>query len=56
MELNEVLVKKLIDKGYKISTAESCTGGLLASKIVVSFTNYNSVLIFCWKRFLKEEL
>ena len=34
MELNEVLVKKLIDKGYKISTAESCTGGLLASKIV----------------------
>lgn len=34
MELNEVLVNKLIDKEYKISTAESCTGGLLASKIV----------------------
>ena len=34
MELNEVLVNKLIEKGYKIATAESCTGGLLASKIV----------------------
>ena len=34
MELNEVLVNKLIDKNYKIATAESCTGGLLAAKIV----------------------
>lgn len=34
MELNEKLVNKLIEKKYKISTAESCTGGLLASKIV----------------------
>ena len=34
MELNEIVVNKLIEKGYKISTAESCTGGLLASKIV----------------------
>ena len=33
MELNEVLVKKLIDKGYKISTAESCTGGRLAATL-----------------------
>ena len=28
------LVLKLIEKGYKIATAESCTGGMLASKIV----------------------
>lgn len=34
MELNEIVVNKLIEKGYKISTAESCTGGMLASKIV----------------------
>ena len=34
MELNEILVNKLIDKNYKIATAESCTGGLLAAKIV----------------------
>ena len=34
MELNEIVVNKLIKKGYKIATAESCTGGMLASKIV----------------------
>ena len=34
MEANLLLVNKLIEKGYKISTAESCTGGLLAAKIV----------------------
>lgn len=34
MELNELLVNRLIELGYKIVTAESCTGGLLASKIV----------------------
>lgn len=28
------LVLKLIEKGYKIATAESCTGGMLASHIV----------------------
>ena len=52
MELNEVLVNKLIEKGYKIATAESCTGGLLASKIVevanaskvfdISFVTYSN--------------
>lgn len=31
--INTELVKKLIDKKLKISTAESCTGGLLAEKI-----------------------
>ncbi len=34
MEANILLVNKLIEKGYKIATAESCTGGLLASKII----------------------
>ncbi len=28
------LVLKLISKGYKISTAESCTGGMLAATII----------------------
>ena len=30
----EVLVKKLTEKGYRISLAESCTGGLCTAKIV----------------------
>ena len=34
MELNERLVNKLIELNYKITFAESCTGGLVASKIV----------------------
>lgn len=34
MNLNEIVVNKLIEKGYKIATAESCTGGLLAATIV----------------------
>ena len=32
--MNKKLVDKLISLNYKISTAESCTGGLLASSIV----------------------
>ncbi len=31
---NKELVNLLISKGYKISAAESCTGGLFAAKIV----------------------
>ena len=34
MNINEIVVNKLIEKNYKIATAESCTGGLLASAIV----------------------
>ena len=34
MFINEKLVNRLIELEYKISTAESCTGGMLASKIV----------------------
>ena len=43
MESNYLLVEKLMEKGYKISFAESCTGGLLASKIV-DVPNTSSVL------------
>lgn len=39
----ELLVNKLIEKGYKIASAESCTGGLFASKIV-EVPNASSVL------------
>lgn len=31
---NKELVNRLIEKGYKISAAESCTGGMFAAKIV----------------------
>ena len=34
MKLEEQLVDLLIEKNYKITTAESCTGGLIASSIV----------------------
>ena len=43
MESNILLVNKLMEKGYKIATAESCTGGLLAAKIV-DVANASSVL------------
>ena len=34
MEKSKELVKILIDKGYTIAFAESCTGGMMASSIV----------------------
>ena len=34
MELEEQVVQKLIEKKWKITTAESCTGGLLAGRIL----------------------
>lgn len=34
MELEEQVVEKLIEKNWKITTAESCTGGLLAGRIL----------------------
>ena len=34
MNLEEKLVQKLLEKGYTLTTAESCTGGLLAGRIL----------------------
>lgn len=34
MEYNEQLVRILKEKGYHVSTAESCTGGMIAANIV----------------------
>ena len=34
MNLEEKIVKALLEKGYTITTAESCTGGLLAGRIL----------------------
>lgn len=34
MNLEERVVNKLLEKGYTITTAESCTGGLLAGRIL----------------------
>ena len=33
LRIEEVIVKKLMDKGYKIGLCESCTGGLISSMI-----------------------
>ena len=43
MTLEEEVVTKLIEKGYHISCAESCTGGLVAASIV-NVANASSVL------------
>ena len=34
IEIEEIVGKMLIEKGLTISTAESCTGGMIASKLV----------------------
>ena len=34
MNLEEQIVKKLLEKGYTVTTAESCTGGLLAGRLL----------------------
>ena len=34
MQLEDKVVAKLLEKGYTVSTAESCTGGLLAGTIL----------------------
>lgn len=34
MQIEELVVQKLIEKGYHISFAESCTGGLAAATLV----------------------
>lgn len=34
MNLEEKLVQKLLEKGYTLTTAESCTGGLLAGRLL----------------------
>ena len=44
--LNEKLIHLLIDKGLKISTAESCTGGLL-SALLTNVSGASEVLEEC---------
>lgn len=34
MKIENKIYEKLKEKGYKVATAESCTGGLLAGKII----------------------
>ena len=34
MNIEEIVYQKLLEKNYKVATAESCTGGLLAGKII----------------------
>ena len=44
MKLEERVVKQLVEKGYHISFAESCTGGLIA-KLVTDVPGSSSVLL-----------
>lgn len=34
MRIENKVYKKLLERGYKVATSESCTGGLLAGKII----------------------
>ena len=34
MTLEEIVVEKLLAKGYTVTTAESCTGGLIAATLI----------------------
>jgi PncC family amidohydrolase len=53
MALEEQLVEKLIEKGYHISFAESCTGGLCCG-ILVNVTNASKVLDMSFVTYANE--
>lgn len=53
MALEEQLVEKLIEKGYKISFAESCTGGLCCATLV-NAANASKVLDMSFVTYANE--
>ncbi len=53
MELEEKLVNLLIDKGYHISFAESCTGGLCCGRLV-NVANASKVLDMSFVTYANE--
>ena len=53
MALDEQLVDKLIEKGYHISFAESCTGGLCCGNLV-NVTNASKVLDMSFVTYANE--
>lgn len=53
MALEEQVVDKLIEKGYHISFAESCTGGLCCG-ILVNVTNASKVLDMSFVTYANE--
>lgn len=53
MALEEQLVEKLIEKGYHISFAESCTGGLCCG-ILVNVANASKVLDMSFVTYANE--
>ncbi|MDE5984287.1 MAG: CinA family protein [Eubacterium sp.] len=53
MALEEQLVDKLIEKGYHISFAESCTGGLCCGNLV-NVTNASKVLDMSFVTYANE--
>lgn len=53
MNIEEIVVNKLIEKGYKISFAESCTGGLCCGKLV-DVSNASKVLDMSFVTYANE--
>lgn len=53
MNIEEIVVNKLIDKNYKISFAESCTGGLCCGKLV-NVSNASKVLDMSFTTYANE--
>lgn len=53
MNIEEIVVNKLISKGYKISFAESCTGGLCCGKLV-NVSNASKVLDMSFTTYANE--
>lgn len=58
MKLEDKAYKKLVDLGYKVATSESCTGGLLAGKLinVSGASNIIDMSFVTYSNEAKEEL
>lgn len=53
MSIEDIVVNKLIEKGYKISFAESCTGGLCCGRLV-NVSNASKVLDMSFTTYANE--
>ena len=58
MKLEDKVYQKLLDLGYKVATSESCTGGLLAGKLinVSGASNIIDMSFVTYSNRAKEEL
>ncbi len=53
MNIEEIIVNKLIEKNFHFSIAESCTGGLCSAKIV-SVSNASKVFVMSFTTYSNE--